>query len=128
MNASQQQIQNLPTPSVKEEKTAEEQQLEQALKHLDHVHLKCRQLRTMIPRTLDILSLGQQANTTSGSLDGFLQAVKAGHKELEDFGTTYNDAESKKVFEQAKKSREANPKGIKPWRAKDHPDWMENAK
>jgi hypothetical protein len=35
-----------------------------------------------------------------------------------------NDEETKKVFDRAKKSLVANPENIKPWRAKDHPDWL----
>jgi hypothetical protein len=45
--------------------------------------------------------------------------------EISTFKTLYTNDESKEVLEKAKKSREAEPKGIKPWRARDHPDWLE---
>jgi hypothetical protein len=44
---------------------------------------------------------------------------------LKDFKTLYTSEESKKVLEQAKKSREAHPKGIKPWRVRDDPNWLD---
>jgi hypothetical protein len=34
------------------------------------------------------------------------------------------EEESIKVFAQARKSREENPSGIKPWLVADHPDWF----
>lgn len=45
--------------------------------------------------------------------------------EIQEFATLYTSEESKKVLEKAKKSREANPKGIKTWRYEDHPDWVD---
>jgi hypothetical protein len=34
------------------------------------------------------------------------------------------DEETLTVLEQARKSRAENPNDIKPWRARDHPDWL----
>jgi hypothetical protein len=34
------------------------------------------------------------------------------------------DEDAKKVMQQAKKSRAEQPKGIKPWKVTDHPDWL----
>jgi hypothetical protein len=45
--------------------------------------------------------------------------------EIQDFATLYTSNESKKVLEKARKSREANPKGIKTWLYEDHPDWAD---
>lgn len=54
----------------------------------------------------------------------FKAAVVAAQTEIKDFGELYNSDESSKVLEQARKSREAEPNGIKPWRHKDDPDWF----
>jgi hypothetical protein len=51
--------------------------------------------------------------------------MKNAGAEIQGFATLYTSEDSKKVLEQARKSREANPKGIKTWRYKDHPDWWE---
>jgi hypothetical protein len=34
------------------------------------------------------------------------------------------DAQSKKILEQAKKSRAEKPQGIEIWRATQHPNWL----
>lgn len=57
--------------------------------------------------------------------DSFTTTVKLAIADVNNFKSLYMSAESKKVLDQAKKSREAEPKGIKPWRARDHPDWLE---
>lgn len=49
--------------------------------------------------------------------------VKTTGAEIHDFTKLYTSEESKQVFEQARKSYEANPKGIKPWLHQDHPNW-----
>ncbi|KAI2470486.1 hypothetical protein F4781DRAFT_390343 [Annulohypoxylon bovei var. microspora] len=60
--------------------------------------------------------------------EGFKKSMTTANAQIKEFGTLYNSEESKKVLDQAKKSRDANPKGIKPWRAKDHPDWLDLAR
>lgn len=39
-----------------------------------------------------------------------------------------NDQATRDLLEQAKKSRAERPKGIKTWKAKDHPDWLTKSK
>lgn len=55
----------------------------------------------------------------------FLKTIGVAGNQIKDFSVLYNSEESKKVLDQAKKSHDANPKGIKPWRARDHPDWLD---
>ncbi|KAK7751338.1 hypothetical protein SLS62_006744 [Diatrype stigma] len=55
----------------------------------------------------------------------FMKSVQDASNEIKDFGKLYNSEESKKALNQAKKSREADPKEIKPWRAKDDPNWYD---
>lgn len=54
-----------------------------------------------------------------------MKAVQAANDEINDFGDLYRSEESRKVLDKAKKSRDANPKNIKPWRAKDDPHWYD---
>jgi hypothetical protein len=65
------------------------------------------------------------ALTERDALVAFQASVANASAELRDFRTLYTNEESKTVLEQARKSREAQPKGIKPWRARDHPDWLD---
>ncbi len=51
--------------------------------------------------------------------------MKNAGAEIQDFTTLYTSEENKKVLEKARKSRAANPKGIKTWLYKDHPDWAD---
>ncbi|KAI0834516.1 hypothetical protein F5Y06DRAFT_278850 [Hypoxylon sp. FL0890] len=100
----------------------EEEQLESNMKQLNLLHIKCRELRTTIQRALE--SIPNNA-TPEEVYEALMKSVAAANAQIKDFGTLYNSEESKKVLEQAKKSRDANPKGIRPWRAKDHPDWLD---
>jgi len=49
--------------------------------------------------------------------------VASARKEVSEFETAVTSAESKKLFDDADASREAKPKGIRPWRATDDPNW-----
>ncbi|KAI1134846.1 hypothetical protein F5Y05DRAFT_396605 [Hypoxylon sp. FL0543] len=102
--------------------SAEEEQLDSNMKQLNLLHVKCRELRTTIQRMLE--SIPNNASSEE-VYEAFVKSVAAANAQIKDFGTLYNSEESKKVLQQAKKSRDANPKGIKPWRAKDHPDWLD---
>ncbi|ORY68566.1 uncharacterized protein BCR38DRAFT_423640 [Pseudomassariella vexata] len=106
--------------SMQAKEDGDEEQLQQALKQLKLLHIKCRELRTAIPRILE------QA-TCRSSPENFATVVLNTTTELRDFKTLYTNEESKRVLEQARKSREAQPKNIKPWRASDHPDWLDMA-
>ncbi|KAI0892794.1 hypothetical protein F4806DRAFT_478243 [Annulohypoxylon nitens] len=100
-----------------------EEQLLLSIKQLDLLHIKCRELRSTIQRMLE--SIPTVASTPEEVHEGFVKSVVAASTQIKDFGTLYNSEESRKVLDQARKSRDANPKGIKPWRAKDHPDWLD---
>ena len=54
-----------------------------------------------------------------------MKSAQAASDELKNFGDLYNSEESQKALNRAKKSREANPKDIRPWRAKDDPHWFD---
>ncbi|KAI1773615.1 hypothetical protein F4818DRAFT_421121 [Hypoxylon cercidicola] len=103
------------------EETDEEKQLELSMKQLNLLHIKCRELRTTLQHMLDTLPNGASANEM---YERFLKSIGVAGSQIKDFSALYNSEESKKVLNQAKKSHDANPKGIKPWRAKDHPDWL----
>ncbi len=58
----------------------------------------------------------------------FTGAVQESKTQLAEFREAIKSEKSQKVFRHAAESRRANPKGIKPWRAKDDPDWLERAR
>ncbi|KAI5860585.1 hypothetical protein GGS23DRAFT_580737 [Durotheca rogersii] len=103
----------------------DEEQIELGLQQLNLLHVKCRELRTTIQCMLESIP----SNSTPEELyASFVKSIAVASGQIKDFGALYNSEESRKVLEQAKKSRDANPKGIKPWRAKDHPDWFDLAR
>jgi hypothetical protein len=53
------------------------------------------------------------------------KSVASASTEIKDFRTLYKSEETTKIFEQAQKSRQAQPKDINVWRARDHPDWLD---
>ncbi|KXJ88790.1 hypothetical protein Micbo1qcDRAFT_166230 [Microdochium bolleyi] len=99
----------------------EELQLEQALKHLKLLHIKSRGLRYTIPSMLETVTA---PGTPEQVFANFKTAITLAQTEIKDFGELYNSEESRKVLEQARLSREAEPTGIKPWRHKDDPNWF----
>lgn len=99
----------------------EEARLEDSLEHLKELHLKLRALRTTVPRMVDPL------RTTHSSPDAFFSAFKdsvaGARSEIADVRTALTSEDSKKLFDEANTSRQAKPKGIRPWRAGDDPTW-----
>ncbi|KAI0480902.1 hypothetical protein GGR56DRAFT_628071 [Xylariaceae sp. FL0804] len=127
MAANQQQTKknsNGQPPKPSAQTLDEEQQLEQALKHLDFMHKKCRDLRATVPTMIQLLPTHRNAENPMRS---FTDSVTTARDEIKGFGALYQGEKSRTILEQARKSREANPKGIKPWRARDHPGWLDNA-
>ncbi|KAK0723032.1 hypothetical protein B0T26DRAFT_245907 [Lasiosphaeria miniovina] len=103
----------------------EEQHLEDALEHLKELHLQLafqlRRLRSVLPRMLEPLASKQPS--PQASYDAFLESVDATDKEIASFKTAISSDETKKLIQKANKSRQANPKGLKPWRPRDDPQW-----
>lgn len=54
----------------------------------------------------------------------FAKAGKTANQEVLQFQNLWHDEDTRSIMEQANKSRADNPKGIKPWKVKDHPDWL----
>ncbi|KAI2609200.1 hypothetical protein GGR54DRAFT_643690 [Hypoxylon sp. NC1633] len=101
----------------------DEGQLELSMKQLNLLHIKCRELRTTIQRMLESMP----SNATPEELyQSFVKAVATARSQIKDFNSLYSSEDSKKALDQAKKSRDADPKGIKTWKAKDHPDWLDH--
>lgn len=103
------------------EDNQEEERLEDALEHLKLLHLQLRHLRTAIPRAIQPLCSKQPS--PDALFSSFAKSVAETNNELNDFKAAMTSEESKSVFEKANESRQANPKGIRPWRATEHPDW-----
>lgn len=53
----------------------------------------------------------------------FKNSVAGARKEITDFKSVLTSEESKKLFDDANVSRQAKPKGLRPWRASDDPNW-----
>ncbi|KAI0512743.1 hypothetical protein F5B22DRAFT_613989 [Xylaria bambusicola] len=109
------------------DETSEEKQLQRDLKHLDLLLAKCRDMRTTIPRMLGGMPEVAQNNPESleALFSELVSHMKSAGTEIQDFAALYNSEDNKKVLEKARKSRAANPKGIKTWLYKDHPDWAD---
>ncbi|KAJ4424102.1 hypothetical protein N0V82_001150 [Gnomoniopsis sp. IMI 355080] len=100
----------------------DEAKIEQALKNLNDLHIQLRELRSTIPRMQErlggpVASAGELVTVVKG-------ATQAAFNEVEEYKKNATDPENIKILDRAKQSRNQNPKGIKPWRAKDHPDWL----
>ena len=53
-----------------------------------------------------------------------MKSVATANTEVKDFKHLMTSKDSVQAFEQAESSGKKNPKGIEPWRAKNHPDWL----
>lgn len=100
----------------------DEERIEKALKTLKEMHIQLRGLRTTIPRLIAPLSIKQPS--PEALFHDFSVSASTANKEVQEFRRLMVDEESKKVMEQARKSRSENPQGIRPWLVTEHPDWL----
>lgn len=101
---------------------SDETRLEEAMQRLKLLHIKARLLRETIPKMIDPLI--QKQPSPDIMFAAFMKAVNDAQANVKEFTELMRDDISKDVFDQAAKSREANPMGITPWRHRDHPDWF----
>ncbi|KAL1856984.1 hypothetical protein Daus18300_010544 [Diaporthe australafricana] len=107
-----------------------EAEIEQALKRLGDLHHQAssrrerpmRSLRSTIPRAIEPLSI--PSLSPDATLSTLRESTKTAYSEIREYKQAATNEETVKVFEHAKQSRKENPKGIKPWRAKDDPNWL----
>lgn len=52
-----------------------------------------------------------------------MQSVESTNKEIASFQEAIQGLQTDGVFSKAGLSQKANPKGLKQWRATEHPDW-----
>lgn len=62
--------------------------------------------------------------TAEATFSALQETTKSAYSEIKEYKQTATNEETAKVLEHAKQSRKDNPKGIKPWRARDDPDWL----
>lgn len=55
----------------------------------------------------------------------FVKAANDAQSSITDFTGLMQEEQTKAILAQALKSEQEDPKGIKPWRYKDHPDWFD---
>ncbi|KAF4848642.1 hypothetical protein CGCSCA4_v004846 [Colletotrichum siamense] len=111
-------------PAIKSEPGNEawdEERLEQSLNQLKLLHTQLRGLRTTIPRMMDPLSAHQP--TPKDKFASFIKSVEGARKEVQDFQDLRKSEEMTKIMNHASQRRREEPKGVKPWRATEHPDW-----
>ncbi|CAK7244645.1 MAG: hypothetical protein STHCBS139747_006189 [Sporothrix thermara] len=100
----------------------DEEQLEAALEKLKEAHLKLRSLRSTIPRMVQPLT--SEPPPPPEILHAKAQAsLFAAMQEVKSFRETITSEGFKKVTEHATMSRRRNGKNIKPWKARDEPEW-----
>lgn len=105
-----------------EEDIWDEERIEQALKVSKEMHIQVSDLRSTILRLLEPLTAEQQS--PESFLQNFSTSANDAKQEVQRFRELMTDEQSKKILEQAKKSRAEKLQGIKIWRATQHPDWL----
>ncbi|KAH9215703.1 hypothetical protein DL95DRAFT_435461 [Leptodontidium sp. 2 PMI_412] len=105
-----------------DEEIWDEERLEKAMKTLKEMHIQLRGLRTTLPRLIAPLTTKQPSPEIL--FREFSKSANTANQEVQEFRRLMTAEDSKEVLEQAKKSRAENPKGIKPWMATEHPEWL----
>jgi len=100
----------------------DEERLEKAMARLKEMHIQLRNLRTTLPRLLEPLTKKQPSPETLFS--EFARSSTTANQEVQQFQRLMKEEETSVVLEQARKSRAENPNDIKPWRAREYPDWL----
>ncbi|KAH8683214.1 hypothetical protein BGZ60DRAFT_214569 [Tricladium varicosporioides] len=100
----------------------DEEKLEEAMKRLKEMHIQLRNLRTTIPRLIAPLTTKQPS--PESLFREFSKSTNTANQEVLQFRKLWGEEETQKVLERARKSRAENPNDIKPWRAIDHPNWL----
>jgi hypothetical protein len=62
--------------------------------------------------------------TAQAAFAAYMQSVSTTIKEVTGFREAVRGLQSEGIFTRATASQQANPKGIKPWRAHSDPDWV----
>ncbi|KAG4440440.1 hypothetical protein IFR05_004084 [Cadophora sp. M221] len=106
-----------------EEEVWDEERLEKAMKTLKEMHIQLRGLRSTLPRLIAPLTTKQSSPETL--FCEFSKSANTANQEVQEFRRLMTAEDTKEVLEQAKTSRAENPKGIKPWRATEHPEWLQ---
>lgn len=112
---------NNQTQAPKDASLEEEERLEDALDYLNELHVQLQRLRSVIPRMFHPMAV--KPSSPQNTFAAFSNAVQDTGKEIRQFKDAIRSTETEKVFSMANESRRANPMGIKPWRARDDPEW-----
>ncbi|RDW70272.1 hypothetical protein BP5796_08669 [Coleophoma crateriformis] len=99
----------------------DEQKIEESLKTLKEMYIQLRDLRSTIPRLIAPLTTKQPSPETL--FRSFSESASTATREVQAFRRLMTDERSTKILDHARQSRADNPKGIKPWRITDDPDW-----
>ncbi|EGS17794.1 uncharacterized protein CTHT_0071420 [Thermochaetoides thermophila DSM 1495] len=99
----------------------QEDQLEDSLYELDQLHLQLMSLRSALLRMLGAMKT--KPRSREAAFAAYAQAVENCRKEIAGFVESLEKANG--TFARANQSQATNPKGIKSWRASEHPDWAD---
>ncbi|KAK4167691.1 hypothetical protein QBC43DRAFT_311282 [Cladorrhinum sp. PSN259] len=110
------------TQVVKDPMQQEEEKLEDALNHLNQLHVQLRELRSALPRMLEPLRAKQPSPEAMYAT--FLHSYTETQKELDSFRDAWSSQESRMAMVKAQECLKRSPK-VKQWRATDDPTWAE---
>ncbi|KAH6627599.1 hypothetical protein F5144DRAFT_576371 [Chaetomium tenue] len=110
-------------PATAKNGASEEEQLEDMLYQLDQVHLQLRRLRSALPRMLEPLMVKQPS--PQAAYAAYMQSVESTHKEVSSFQEAILRLQTDGVLNRARTGQK-NLKGLKQWRASEHPDWADS--
>ncbi|KAJ9134498.1 hypothetical protein NKR23_g10085 [Pleurostoma richardsiae] len=111
-----------PAPMATDREEWDEERIEAALRRLKDLHVQLRNLRSSIPRMMEPMIT--QHSSPTALLSATNMATTTVQKEIGDFKSLMLEDSTKKVLDHAEQSRKENPKGIRQWRARDDPDWL----
>ncbi|KAK3989459.1 hypothetical protein QBC44DRAFT_290908 [Cladorrhinum sp. PSN332] len=111
--------------TIKDPVQQEEEKLEEALNHLNQLHVQLRELRSALPRMLEPLSAKQPSPEAMYST--FMRSYENTTKELNNFRDAYHSARGPGMpLNKAQEIFKKNPQApVKQWRATDDPTWAE---
>ena len=135
--------------SVSEEENAQEIAIENSLARLQEMHVavswsfatppfpvhnvnvcqltasKLRHLRDTIPRVVGSIHAAETTADPAEFYAQFSNAAAGAGKDIQEFMWMMRDERAKEVFDQVKKSRDADGEGIEVWRVTEHEDWLD---
>ncbi|KAK2072330.1 hypothetical protein P8C59_006689 [Phyllachora maydis] len=113
-------------PAAPTDDAQEQEKLEDQLEELKDLYLKMRGLRTVLPKLL--APLVSKPSSPRELYDDFTKAMRTTTHDIADFQQQWKAPETRAIFDRARQSRAAHPRGIYPWRPSQDPGWATRRK